>query len=99
VPQATANGGTRRLQLSPVDIRLPPRVAQPEHQLMAAVLVDALATWRRYRRARDARATRRLAEVVDWLEDPSMSWPFSFARICNELDLNIERIREMLRRD
>ena len=34
-------GGTRRVQLSPVDMRPPPQVVQPERQLMAAVLVDA----------------------------------------------------------
>ena len=64
---------------------------------MAAVLVDAVATWRRYRRARDAAARKRLTEIVTWLEDPDPSWPFSFVRICAELELDAGRIRTMLR--
>ena len=64
---------------------------------MAAVLVDAVATWRRYHKARDARSRARLAEVVAWLEDPAAAWPFSFERICAELELDAARIRERLR--
>lgn len=90
-------GGTRRLELCPIDLRPPPRVIQPERQLMAAVLVDAVATWRRHRRAHDDRGRRRLAEVASWLQDPDTSWPFSFVRICAELELDAGRIRGMLR--
>ena len=96
VPPAST-GGTRRVQLSPVDLRPPPQVVQPERQLMAAVLVDAVATWRRNCRPRDPLAKRRLAEVVGWLHDADASWPFSFLRICAELDLDAPRIRRMLR--
>ena len=87
----------RHARLSPVDLRPPPRVVQPERQLMAAVLLDAVATWHRYRGARDGRARIRLAEVVAWVEDSGTSWPFSFMRICAELELDAARIREMLR--
>src|SRR6185369_2692523 len=97
VPPSSAGDGTRRLQVCPVDVRPPPRAVQPERQLMAAVLVDAVATWRRYRRGCDRRARARLAEVVAWLEDRDSSWPFSFVRICAELELDAERIRGMLR--
>lgn len=93
----SAGGATRRLQLCPIDLRPPLHVVQPERQLMAAVLVDAVATWRRYCRGRDGRARKRLAEVVAWLEDPGTSWPFSFARICAELELDAARIRARLR--
>lgn len=78
-------------------MRPPPQVVQPERQLMAAVLVDAVATWRRNCSPRDALAKRRLAEVVGWLQDPDPSWPFSFLRICAELGLDAARIRRMLR--
>jgi hypothetical protein len=97
LPPSSVGGGSRRLQLTPIDLRPPPHVMQPERQLMAAVLVDAVATWRRYRRAREPLARSRLAEVVAWLEDTSTSWPFSFARICAELDLDAARIRKSLR--
>jgi len=97
MPPPTAGGGTRRLPVVPIDLRLPRRLLQPERQLMAAVLVDAVATWRRCREARDPGARSRLAEVVAWLEDPSAAWLFSFARICGELDLDAPRIRRMLR--
>ena len=97
VPPPSAGGGTRRLPVVPIDLRPPPRVVQPERQLMAAVLVDAVATWRRYRRARDGQERARLDEVVAWLEDPSASWPFSFVRICAELELDPVRIRARLR--
>lgn len=96
VPSAAA-GGTRRVQLCPVDLRPPPQVLQPERQLMAAVLVDAVATWRRDCRPRNALAERRLAEIVGWLQDPEASWPFSFLRICAELDLDAAHIRRALR--
>jgi len=96
VPPPSA-GGTRRLPIVPIDLRPPPRVVQPERQLMAAVLVDAVSTWRRYRMARDARARARRDEVVAWLEDQSASWPFSFVRICAELELDPARIRARLR--
>lgn len=85
------------MQLCPVDLRPPPRVMQPERQLMAAVLVDAVATLRRYRVARDGPARKRLNEVVAWLDDPGTTWPFSFVRICAELELDAARIRAMLR--
>ena len=91
-----ATGGTRRVQLCPVDLRPPPRVTQPERQLMAAVLVDAVATWRRNCPPRDAQARQRLAEVVRWLHDPDAAWPFSFLRICAELDLDAGHIRRVL---
>ena len=97
VPPPSADGGTRRLRVCPTDLRPPPYVFQPERQLMAAVLVDAVATWRRYRRGQDARARQRLAEVVAWVDDPGTTWPFSFVRICAELDLDPARIRKMLR--
>ena len=78
-------------------MRPPPRVVQPERQLMAAVLVDAVATWWRNSPPRDALAKRRLAEVAGWLQDSDASWPFSFLRICAELDLDAAHIRRMLR--
>ena len=90
-------GGTRRVQLCPVDLRPPPQVTQPERQLMAAVLVDAVATWRRNCHPRDPRAKQRLAEVVRWLDDPDAASPFSFLRICAELELDAARVRRMLR--
>jgi hypothetical protein len=97
VPLPGAGGGARRLQVFPIDVRPPPRVMQPERQLMAAVLVDAVATWRRCRQARDGRARALFAEVVAWLDDPGTAWPFSFGRICAELELDPDRIRRMLR--
>ena len=96
-PPSSAGGGIRRLPVVPIDVRPPPRVIQPERQLMAAVLVDAVATLRRYRRARDGPARARLDEVVAWLDDPRTSWPFSFVRICAELELDPARIRSRLR--
>ena len=96
VPPVIA-GGTRRLPVVPIELRPPPRVIQPERQLMAAVLVDAVATWHRYRKARDGPARARLDEVVAWLEDPCTSWPFSFVRICAELELDPARVRARLR--
>ena len=90
------SGGRRRLQLCPVDLRPPPYARQPERQLMAAVLVDAVATWRRHRRPHNDRARRRLAEVVAWFDDADSSWPFSFERICGVLELDAARIRRML---
>ena len=97
VPPPSVCGGTRRTQIAPIDLRPPPRPVQPERQLMVAVLIDAVATWRRCRSARTGRAREQLAEVVAWLDDPNTSWPFSFLRICGELDLDAVHIREMLR--
>lgn len=74
-----------------------PVVAQPERQLMAAVLLDAIETLRKRCRAADARSQKLLVEVVAWFEDADLSWPFSFARICAALDLDAARVRDRLR--
>jgi hypothetical protein len=69
----------------------------PEKRLMLAVLEDAIASFQRNfiqsRHTHDADDH----DVESWLESNDMSWPFSFASICQALDMEPEYLRRGLR--
>jgi len=68
----------------------------PEKRLMLAVLEDAIASFQRNfiqsRNTGDADD----GDVEHWLESDDMSWPFSFASICQALDMEPEYLRRGL---
>jgi hypothetical protein len=70
----------------------------PEKRLMLAVLEDAIASFQRNfiqaRHNHDADD----CDVESWLESDDMSWPFSFASICQALDMEPEYLRRGLQR-
>jgi hypothetical protein len=66
------------------------------HRLMLGILQDAVET---YRKACDP--TRRISprtrrEVCGWFASHDQSWPFSFERICEALDLDADYLRRGL---
>jgi hypothetical protein len=66
----------------------------PEKRLMLAVLEDAIATFQRA--FIQPRATLEETEDFDveaWLQSDDMSWPFSFASICQALDMEPDYLR------
>jgi hypothetical protein len=69
----------------------------PEKRLMLAVLEDAIASFQRNfiqsRQSHDADDY----DVESWLESDDMSWPFSFASICQALDMEPEYLRRGLK--
>ena len=71
---------------------------QPEKRLMLAVLEDAVGTFQKYVWARDRAGQRLLAEVEEWFESNDIEWPYSFVNICHSLNLDVDFMREGLRR-
>jgi len=71
--------------------------SSPERRLMLAVLQDAIDTWRKFARTEGTRAERLAGEAWAWISSDDMSWPFSFARICEALGLDGDRLRAGLR--
>jgi hypothetical protein len=68
-----------------------------EKRLMVAILGDAIATYLKYARSSAPKAHGLFAEAADWIESRDQTWPFSFERICEWLDLDPERLRQRLR--
>ncbi len=73
----------------------------PEKRLMLAVLEDAIAAYQRAyvqpsRSSSEEEESPDRNEVQAWLESDDMSWPFSFASICEALDMEPEYLRSGL---
>jgi hypothetical protein len=69
----------------------------PERRLMVAVLQDAIECIERHRCAKDRRRQRLFDEVRQWLLSEQTDWLYSFARICEVLDLDANAVRHQLR--
>jgi hypothetical protein len=65
-------------------------------QLMLGVLEDAIANWFHYRRASSTRGKRLFNEVQEWVSSDDRSWLYSFANICEHLDLDPDYLRARL---
>jgi hypothetical protein len=80
------------------DLRAIPfsRVWTPEQRLMAAVVDDAIRSWRRSATLPGRRAARLWTELHDWLTSDATDWPFSFANACAHLELTPDLIRARL---
>ena len=77
----------------------------PEKRLMLAVLEDAIAAYQRAfvqpkekEEAAPPQPTTDEYDVEAWLASDDMSWPFSFASICQALDMEPEYLRGGLER-
>lgn len=69
----------------------------PEKRLMLAVLEDAIASFQRnFINTRNKHGQLEDCDVEAWLESDDMSWPFSFASICQALDMEPEYLRRGL---
>ena len=70
----------------------------PEKRLMLAVLEDAIASFQRaFIQPRIPTEEFEDNDVEAWLDSDDMSWPFSFASICQALDMEPEYLRTGLR--
>ncbi|RMD82648.1 MAG: hypothetical protein D6815_08705 [Candidatus Dadabacteria bacterium] len=70
----------------------------PEKRLMLAVLEDAIASFQRnFIQCTDDSDELHDDDVEAWLESDDMSWPFSFASICQALNMEPEYLRKGLR--
>jgi hypothetical protein len=65
---------------------------------MMAVLEDAMETFSSCAGAADRRRRRLFAETESWFGSDDRAWPFSFASICDALDLDAGAIRSALAR-
>jgi hypothetical protein len=65
----------------------------PEQQLVAAVLVEAIHCFQRYRFGRDRRSRRLFGEAEGWLMSEATDWPFSCENICAVLGVDPEYLR------
>jgi hypothetical protein len=77
---------------------VPGRPFAPCARLMVAVLEDALETFTSCAGAADRRRRRLFAETESWFGSDDRAWPFSFASICDALDLDAGAIRSALAR-
>ena len=67
-----------------------------ERQLMLAVLADAVRSYVGNRGARDREARALFRETLDWFASPDRTTLFSFASICDALDIEPGSVRRML---
>lgn len=70
----------------------------PEKRLLAAILEDAVEVYRdhvgrRYRHDREL-----LHEVETWFASDGAAYPFSFRRVCSELGVDADWVRQVLAR-
>lgn len=69
----------------------------PEKRLMAAVLMDAIKTFLKYRGSKDPRESVVYQETREWLfGEEDHDWLYSFPNICLTLNLDVDRVREKL---
>jgi hypothetical protein len=61
-----------------------------ELRLMAAVLEDAIHVLRKRPMSRGGREAR------EWMHSTDRTWPFSYERICEALDLDADQVRSKL---
>jgi hypothetical protein len=80
-------------------VRLHADQGQPERRLMAAVLEDAVAIYRRCAGRRRGRGRRLFVEVHAWLEARDDRSPYAFATVCDVLGLDPGCVRSALRRE
>ena len=69
---------------------------QPERRLMLAVLEDAIDAYLANVGAPRGIRRMRFNEASSWIGSDDTTWPFSFVRICEALDIDPAVIRRML---
>ena len=74
------------------------RPLSPEHELMAAVLEEALADYQRCWKARDKKAMERFADAQAWILESDSEWIFSFVNCCEALGIEPGYLRQGLLR-
>lgn len=67
-----------------------------ELRLMCAILDEAIGEYFKCRGGRGRRKQRLFRETTEWLASDDRSWVFSFANICDALDLDPHAVRRRL---
>jgi hypothetical protein len=67
-----------------------------EKRLMIAVLKDAVECLDKYRSSRSGSGRANYQNALEWVEDKSMDWLFSFTNICDFLGFDPDYLREVL---
>jgi hypothetical protein len=73
-----------------------PSDTSPERALMLAILEDAIGCLQKFIHATGARPRRLAREAEQWIRRRDRTWPCSFDRVCDALDLDPERLRSAL---
>ena len=71
---------------------------EPEKKLMRAVLEDAICCFQNYLLARDSRGKKVFCSALEWIFDTNNEYIFSFANICETLNLDPSYLRKGLLR-
>ena len=72
------------------------RQLEGEKRLMLAILKDAVECLEKYRRARSSSGRALYQNALEWVEDRSTGWLFSFSNICDLLGFDPDYLREFL---
>lgn len=72
------------------------RKLEGERRLMIAVLKDAVECLDKYRGSRSIAGQSLYEAAIEWIEDASNDWLFSFNNICDLLGFDPDYLREVL---
>lgn len=72
------------------------RKLEGEKRLMIAILKDAVDCLEKYRSARNSFGRSQYLNAIEWVEDTSTDWLYSFNNICDLLGFDPEYLREVL---
>ena len=72
------------------------RQLEGEKRLMLAILKDAVECLEKYRGARSSSGGELYQNALEWIEDKSTGWLFSFNNICEFLGFDPDYLREFL---
>jgi hypothetical protein len=72
------------------------RPLSPEHDLMVAVLEEALADYQRCWKAREKKGMERFADAQAWILESDSEWIFSFINCCEALGIEPDYLRQGL---
>lgn len=67
-----------------------------EKRLMIAILKDAVECLEKYRGARGTSGRSHYENALEWVQDKSTEWLFSFTNICDFLGFDPDYLREVL---
>ena len=72
------------------------RQLEGEKRLMLAILKDAVECLEKYRGTRNSSGRELYQNALEWIEDKSTEWLFSFNNICDFLGFDPDYLREFL---
>ena len=72
------------------------RQLEGEKRLMIAILKDAVECLDKYRDARNSPGQSHYQNALEWVQDESTDWLFSFTNICDLLGFDPSYMREVL---